>query len=141
VPQVSVGSVSNHPTRSLHIPHPIHLLKGPGPNTGSGPDVPDLLAIHQIGVTQTAPCATHPVHLWLSGPASAVEAGVRGVAGMARFSAAGPTGLRRDHCRDRPWQVVIARPGRENMQRHHTQETREANPQDQESPVQQVCGT
>ena len=69
------------------------------------------------------------------------EVGVLGVAGMARFSAAGPTGLRRDHCRDRPWQVVIARPGRENMQRHHTQETREANPQDQESPVQQVCGT
>ena len=54
------------------------------------------------GVTRTTTSATHPVHLWLAGQTSASGVGVLGVAGMARFSAAGPTGLRRDHCRDRP---------------------------------------
>jgi len=141
VPQATVGSGGNHPRCRPPSPGAHSPPAGPTARDLFDPRFPGPPRQSSEGVTQTKRSATHPVHLWLSGPASAVEAGVRGVAGMARFSAAGPTGLRRDHCRDRPWQVVIARPGRENMQRHHTQETREANPQDQESPVQQVCGT
>ena len=58
------------PTCPLQI-RPIHLLQGPGPDTGSETDVPDFPVGHQEGVTHTTPSATHPVHLWLAERASA----------------------------------------------------------------------
>jgi len=117
VPQATVGSGGNHPRCRPPSPGAHSPPAGPTARDLFDPRFPGPPRQSSEGVTQTKRSATHPVHLWLSGPASAVEAGVRGVAGMARFSAAGPTGLRRDHCRDRPWQVVIARTGRQTVQR------------------------
>jgi len=100
--QATLGSGGNHPNLPLQVPDPIHLLLGPLPDTSSDSDVPGPPGQSSAGVTHTTRSATHPVHLWLAGQTSASGVGVLGVAGMARFSAAGPTGLRRDHCRDRP---------------------------------------
>jgi len=70
VPQATVGSGGNHRHLPLQVPDPIHLLLGPLPVTFSM-QCPGPPRQSSAGVTRTTPSTTHPVHLWLSGRASA----------------------------------------------------------------------